>query len=306
MTNRRSPAQWEHAELERSRARGVWDTWAVQDAELRGDWLWVAFDNRRIYAPLEHKELPHQFARIATEADALMPFVQQYGRLGWGELRQDEEGLSRLRGDAWLQAANDEHERLCREHAHLAWFAEPLDWIRAHAQTVHWCLAAAHALQGLTARARTRRCSELTGQLPRPMGRRGTISHRLFREKLLGKVSAEKFVGGMLEDYLWINLRGVRRRVQYVGGGSFRAFWGGESLIESIYTLIADAVTGGRLAQCQAPDCGAVFLQTDERQRFCPPREGQEKSACMNRLRVRRYRQQQRQEGRHGKASRPR
>ena len=59
------------------------------------------------------------------------------------------------------------------------------------------------------------------------------------------------------------------------------------------------------VAQCQATDCGAIFLQTDERQQFCPPREGQDKSTCMNRERVRRYRRQ-RKEIQHGKATRPR
>ena len=94
----------------------------------------------------------------------------------------------------------------------------------------------------------------------------------------------------MLEDYLWLNLRGVRRRVKFVEG-RLRSMWGGDSLLESIYTAVTDAATtGGRLAQCAAADCGAVFIQTDERQRFCPPRGGQEKSACMNRERVRRYR----------------
>ena len=108
------------------------------------------------------------------------------------------------------------------------------------------------------------------------------------------KVPPEDFVGGMLEDYLWINLRGVRRRVLYVDG-RVRSVWGGDSLLESIYTLVTDAVTGGRLAQCQATDCGAIFLQTDERQQYCPPRDGQDKSTCMNRERVRRYRQHRRE-----------
>jgi hypothetical protein len=42
------------------------------------------------------------------------------------------------------------------------------------------------------------------------------------------------------------------------------------------------------LVQCEA--CGKAFLQTDARQRFCPPTVGAKKSTCMNRLRIRRYR----------------
>ena len=74
--------RWERGELQRSRARGVWDRWGVQDAHVRGDWVCFAFNQRRIYAPLEHKELAHHFARIARSTSAaLLPFVEAYGRL---------------------------------------------------------------------------------------------------------------------------------------------------------------------------------------------------------------------------------
>jgi hypothetical protein len=295
--------RWERAELERSRERGAWDRWGVQDAERRDAWLWFAFDQHRIYAPLEHLELPHHFARVATREDALLPFVQQYGRLGWYELASD--ARPQQQADKWLPPKRREYLRLIEEGREKAVYAEPLDWIQAHARTISWCLAAGHAMRIVGARSRTQRCVELSGQLPRPMGCGSTVrSTPLLREGTIEKVSPLNFVGGMLEDYLWINLRGVRRRVLYVGDGRLRSVWGGNSLLESIYTLVADAVTGGRLAQCQA--CGAVFLQTDGRQQFCPRREGQDKSSCMNRERVRRYRLRKRKGTRHGKTTRTR
>lgn len=298
--------RWERAELERSRERGAWDRWGVQDVERRESWLWFAFNQRRIYAPLEHLELPHHFARIATRDDALLPFVQHYGRLGWDELVNDDR--PQQQADAWFSTKQREYLRLLRaairdgEEKHL--YAEPLDWIQAHARTIDWCLAAGHAMRLVEARARTKRCAELSRHLPRPAGCRSTVRSKLLREETIAKVTPLAFVGGMLEDYLWINLRGVRRRVLYVGDGRLHSVWGGDSLLESIYTLIADAVTGGRLAQCHA--CGAVFLQTDERQQFCPPREGQDKSSCMNRERVRRYRLRKRKGTLHGKTTRTR
>ncbi|HXG73152.1 MAG TPA: hypothetical protein VNJ04_21370 [Gemmatimonadaceae bacterium] len=299
--------RWEHEELQSSRDRGAWDRWGVQDAELRGDWLFFAFDQRRIYAPLEHKELPHHFARIATNPDALLPFVQQYGRLGWHHLITDESGNWRRRPDPWLRTKSRAHQRFMRQHGEGAVYAEPVDWIQAHAQTIHWCLAAGHAVRIADARSSTARCAELSQALPTPMGFKGTVRSGLLRQQGIDKMPPRHFVGGMIEDYLWINMFGIRRRVLYENG-RFRSVWGGDSLLESIYTLVADAVTGGRLGQCRA--CGAVFLQTDERQQFCPPREGFEKSACMNRLRVARYRRrikrEQRQEQRHGKTTRPR
>lgn len=275
---------------------------------MHDNWIWFAFTQRRIYAPLEHLELPHHFARIATQAAALVPFVQDYGRLGWHEATQG----ATVKGDDWLLKANADHKRLVRlavqRNEDAAIYAEPINWIQAHAATVRWCLAAGQALKTLTARARILRCAELSRDLPRPIGCRGTVRSALMRERLRTKQSPLDFVGGMLQDYLWINLRGVRQRVLYLGDGRLGSVWGGDSLIESIYTLIANAVTGGRLAQCQSTTCGAAFVQTDERQRFCPPREGQDKSTCNNRERVQRYRKHrnEKQKGRHGKATRAR
>jgi hypothetical protein len=293
--------RWERAELERSRERGAWDRWGVQDAELRDDWVWFAFDRRRIYAPLEHLELPHHFSWVATNDAALLPFVQQYGRLGWHETKMLTSG--RRQSDAWFRKTTSEYMSLVEKHQGAAIYAEPRDWIQTHARTVRWCLAAGHALRLSGTRARTQRCVELSHELPRPMGCRDTVRPTLLREGTIRKVSPPDFVGGMLEDYLWINLQGVRRRVEYVNG-RLRSVWGGSSLVESIYTLVTDAVTGGRLAQCHS--CGAIFLKTDERQRFCPPREGQDKSTCMNRERVRRYRLRQRKGTPHGKTTRTR
>jgi hypothetical protein len=192
------------------------DRWGVQNAELCDSWLWFAFDQHRIYAPLEHLELPHHFARVATREDALLPFVQQYGRLGWHETKMLTPG--RRQFDAWFRKTTTEYLSLVEKHQGAAIYAEPREWIQAHARTVHWCLAAGHALRLSGTRVRTQRCVELSRQLPRPMGCRDTIRSVLLRERTIGKVSPPDFVGGMLEDYLWINLQGVRRRVEYVGG----------------------------------------------------------------------------------------
>jgi predicted RNA-binding Zn ribbon-like protein len=288
----------------------VWDTWGVQDAKLgENGWMYFAFDQRRIYAPLEHRELAHHFAHIARSDTALVPFVQSYGRLGWYELVHGDR--ARPSSDAWFSRTRRAYGRLVgqgirQDRADV--YAEPVDWIKAHARTVEWCLAAGHALQSKKLHERQRECERLASTFPTPAGLRASLG-TLMRERMIHKQPAPDFVGGLLQDYLWINLRGVRRRVTYAGG-RVRSVWGGDSLIESIYTLVADSVTAGRLAQCSARDCGAVFVQTDERQKFCPPREGHEKSPCMNRERVRRYRQRvrrgQRKGGRHGKTTRTR
>src|SRR4051794_15587840 len=55
----------------------------------------------------------------------------------------------------------------------------------------------------------------------------------LVRERVAGQGAADTFVVGLVEDYLWINLRGVRRRVLHVGRGRFQSVWGGNSLLEA-------------------------------------------------------------------------
>ena len=81
------------------------------------------------------------------------------------------------------------------------------------------------------------------------------------------------FVTAMLESYLSINLLGIQRRVLHVGDGRFRSGWGGESLLDSMYTLVADAVTGGRLSMPRvrrdiSPDgCTAAILPATRRTR---------------------------------------
>jgi hypothetical protein len=70
-----------------------------------------------------------------------------------------------------------------------------------------------------------------------------------------------------------------------------RNFWGGSSLLESVYTLLTDAVTGGQLATCKASDCGQVFIRTHANAEHCPPRVDQDKSSCTTRKLQRAYRQ---------------
>jgi len=277
-------ATWEREELSRSRDRGIWDRWGVQDHEIGEEWVSFDFDQARIYAPLEHPELAHQFADVARDVRALRAFLSTYGRLGWYELIGDEPASS-----GWLKQRRREYHKSLSNGGPV--YAEPIDWIRIHAVTVDWCLRAGRALK-----MDEQGCEKLAATLPEPYGIRGTIgSVSPIRQATRDTVSVRDFVGGVLEDILWVNLRGVRRRVAY-RAGALRTMWGGSSLLESIYTLVVDGAIGGRLALCQAEDCGAVFIQTDDRQRFCPPRKGQQKSACMNRLRIRRRRAEQRKE----------
>lgn len=288
----RREVKWETEELQRSREQGKWDRWGVHEAYIRDGWLFIEFDQHRIYAPLEHSEIPHQFSKVVDGQDAtVLRFVEAYGRLGWSELKEGDGRTS----DPYLKAVTNTQRRLARagmKKNNTDWvYAEPLEWIRVQARTVNWCLNAAEALRDTPA-ANNERYEQLADALPRPMGCRASVRDRLMRDNIRDKVTPRRFVGGMLEDYLLINLRGVRRRVIFADDG-LKALWGGNSLLESIYSLVADAAVAGQLSHCEA--CGATFVQRDKRQRHCPPRLGQLKSSCMNRIRVRQYRKRKRE-----------
>jgi len=279
--------------------------WAVaSDREIDGDWIWFSTQckpKKYIYEPSEHRELPNQLAQIARADAGLTAFVTTYGRLGWRELCERRVGTD---GHWWKQSRKKQRRlkdmRAADGRVLPTQLAEPIAWIEAHAATVRWCLDAAHALTIVDKRDRHQRCAELMPTRPKPIAvGAGLVPRFDFLEKRVSAFSAVNNVGFFLSSYLDHNLRGVSWRFWYDGElyGEVR----GGTLLEAIYRQVAQAATGGRLVRCESVDCGAIFLQTDERQRFCPPRAGHEKSSCMNRERVRRFRQKrqasQRQEG---------
>ena len=235
----------------------------------------------------------HEFAKIADNSAALLPFVQSYGRLGWYELLNDR-GAERM--TPWLRTATAAFHKTIRKEGAAALLPRnpSIGFVRTRAPS-QWCLSAGDALKVPNHRERDRVCARLAVRLPKPAGFRERAEDRaIIREKLHGTLRPHLFVGGMLKNSCDQPQR-CTPPLSFTGG-ALRSMWGGTiSLIESIYTRVTDAITRGRLAQCA--DCGAVFIQTDERQRFCPPREGQVKSACMNRQRVRRYREKGRKGG---------
>jgi hypothetical protein len=52
---------------------------------------------------------------------------------------------------------------------------------------------------------------------------------------------------------------------------AFRQYFRFTALIEVAYWHLANALQGGRVMRCARPGCRGIFIQTDRRQRFCPP-----------------------------------
>ena len=264
----------------------------------------------RIYAPSEHSELPSQLASTLAGEAALREFIGAYGRLGLYELR--------VHGGA-PAAAKD----VRRAVAHV--YDETLAWIEAHARTVAWCLAAIVALQNKSGdglqtlrdvfpqryaiRATTydrpthnpsgleRVHIDAKGRRITPAPQRGlSLFYPVddYNNSGVSGLAPREGVARLLADTVVLNMAGVHRDLKWRGDErGLLHFWGGVSLIESVYTPLADAAAGGCVARCETPGCGGLFIQTHRRQTHCPPRTGQDKSPCATRWRMRRHRAKQ-------------
>jgi hypothetical protein len=282
---------WTHEELEASDRKGYGRGWGISTTyHIRNGWVYVGYPNRRIYAPSEHPELPSQFASVAGMPRKLEAFLETYGHLGFAALPR----FGRRGGrppDASIETVD----------------AEPVDWIDAQARTVAWCLSAAEALKSET--ATTNRFKRLWQEFPDvyAIGRaiHTRASSRLERRTTgSGLISlwepggrkkriTRQRIGWLVADLLTRNLRGTaHRRVSWATSpGSRQRFttrWDVNSLVEVIYMLVANAVSEGVLATCDA--CGAPFIQTDARQRYCPRSAKQQRSLCAVRKAVRKFR----------------
>jgi len=222
--------------------------------------------------------LPAQFAAMPLDL-----FLATYGNLG--RLYANDVDENR----AWKEDTKAERDDLIEEQGLSAIWAEPVEWIEAHRAGVSWCLRAGAVLSMPSetrreSNERDQRCDEIRLALPLEMGFGNTISVSLSAGS---KFDPVKRLGKTLEFALIRNLGGVRRWPEFRDGG-LRTTWGAMALIDMIYSLLADALTGERLRICE--HCAKPFVQTDLRQRFCPPLRVGAKSTCMNTALVRRKR----------------
>lgn len=252
------------------------------------------------YMPMARPELPGEFAKVAGGGEeAVLRFVRWYGLPGYADALTDLEAsaliLARDSKDTVIPIMIDKGYDPQLE-------GDPLAWILAHADTVKLAgeLAAAlprgGAVQALLERrlvqkrdwqeisyARAKRGWTRPSQVGipfpgRPIGPKGGW-----------EAAALKIIAAILNA----NLGGVRRAV-HVEGKPLRVvslFWP-QNLLDCIYWLLADAVTGEQLRQC--PECGHFFVATTDRMKYCPPPRGVAgPSRCMHRAKVRRWRKGQ-------------
>jgi hypothetical protein len=253
--------------------------WRVQDFR-RVNERWFEFGRtQRVYRPMDCVNLPSHFVSMPLEL-----FFSTYGPLGWLHAAAVSEG------EYWLKSIREEQCELEDEIGLSYLTAEPVEWIDAHKAGVAWCLQAGAALAlPHGTRKDTQRCEQLCEEtrlaMPLEAGF-GKVVSRTWR--LAGpKFTQRERLGRLLAKHLVSNLKGVRRWPSF-HDGRLRTNWGSIALIDTIYSLLADALAGDRMRVCE--HCARPFVQTDKRQRFCPPMRDGGKSTCMNTALVRRKR----------------
>ncbi len=260
--------------FERSLQLGFETTWEVSaDYVVKDGKLW-SIGQTTEYPPMGHKELPGEMAKLSPgDEGAVLQFAQTYGVFGYAKLRH---------------IAPEEKPP-----------GEPLDWIWAHARGLKLCLGLSDYLQTrdeekLEVYLDTHRASKTW------RGLRMYEAEIAYREQIVqvqwardAGESAVDLARCIRIELINENIRGIRRAFQDVDG-SDQSYFVFSALVEAAYWQLADMMTAHEpIQRCTA--CGAPFIQTDPRQRFCLPKRNQKESACAIRFRVRKHREQSRQ-----------
>lgn len=255
------------------------------------------------YMPMARPELPAEFAKVAGGGEeAVLRFVRWYGLLGYPDaLTELEASLLMLVKDN--KATADPIIALDKKYDPRL-EGDPVAWILAHAETV-------------------KLAGELAAALPRPGAVQALLERRLVQQPSWQEISYARATRGwtrphqagivfpghpigpkggwepaalrIVADILNANLGGVRRAVS-LEEKPLRvvSLFQPRNLLDCIYWLLADAVTGEQLRQC--PECGHFFVATTDRMKYCPPARGADgPSRCMHRAKVRRWRKGQRE-----------
>ncbi len=233
----------------------------------------------RWYTPIAHRELPEVVAtlREASEAE-IVRFARTYGGMGYESIVRDPEKATHRRADGTREAGGD-----------------PVWWLRGHGWSAHMCLEISDAVERKDARLATEVLHN-AGQLERGIMQGAERVH----VTLIGQQrddSSPFVIDAPLEQardlrrqIINANIADVSRAIYPLTGGREQSYFRCPAGIKAVYWHLANLVDGGVVKRCAAEGCGAVFIQTHGRQRFCPPRWRQSESGCAVRERQRKRR----------------
>ncbi len=248
-----------------------------------------------LYVAMAHPELPAELARVHSADDAVA-FAGRYGLLGFREQILDM-------GDV-MPAAQLTVARQFNRQRRKQGEGDPIEWVLAHAAAVRLVLALAHGLKLNDARQLSRTLAPYRAQ------HQGvaviTVREARPAEPVPSLIDfpinvdeAPALARRIVAELVNANLRARRR----IARETLRPYFGLYALIDCVYWLLADEVSGGRLRQC--PTCEGIFTATDDRMKYCPPARGLEgPSRCMNRAKVRRWREEKKKHQRGSRRSR--
>jgi hypothetical protein len=275
-----STLKTERSEWAYSKKAGCTQTWYVQPHyEIRDQVLVHKIESPSeigaSYPPIAHPTLASELAKITiADEGAIVKFASRYGHLGYAQLKPEEN----LEGD-------------------------PLPWVWAHVRTLQICFE----LIWLTEHGSKKQIYEYLRGMQPP----GTASSEFIAPKqtiacrdTVQSVQWGKFKPGgreaaidVLVDILNRNAGGITQTLVATEKCP-RRYYRFSALIEMAYWHLSNAFLEDNVARCHAKGCGAYFIQTDQRQKFCPsyfdPRSERRyiESACAIRERVKRSRRQ--------------
>jgi hypothetical protein len=227
----------------------------------------------------DHPGLPGEFANVATgDEQVLLEFFQRYGMLGFERYVGVEEAVR--------QGLYNRKNR-----------GDPVRWVVTHAGNVKMILRLTAALQSqdeLKDILRSMSDDHREVEVPHvewASPKRGSCIVSTEYEPLQ---DLRRTALTIITTSLSRNLSGSQRNLEIEGAqrhwhaqNSFRS----RTLLDRIYWLLADAVTGQRVRTCANPRCERPFIVTHESEAYCPPAGGMKGvSPCMNRDKVRRAR----------------
>ncbi|MGE3959943.1 MAG: hypothetical protein AB7H96_24760 [Vicinamibacterales bacterium] len=255
---------------------------------LNGQWLDVFNSSgARTYFPMaDHPAMLSEFGKAASGAPAdVLRFVHQFGLPGLWRTYHFNEAPEHLR---FLEAAGV-----------VAIEGDPLSWVVHHARAVRLVLSLLNALEHpapLQRELEQYRVQSEDGstRLAFPSAQRGNIFP--FSYSVEDTTTPREVALRVIARVLSRNIEGVRRALvvepNESGHLELQNQWQPNNLLDCIYWKLADVAMGGTVRHCADPQCGALFVATSDKMKFCPPPVGNKGvSPCMNRFKQQRHRE---------------
>ena len=261
--------------IEPAEVPGVWpvyDQYFAREGRVAGFSHGSGRNKPRYYRPQDRPDLPFEIAKLAEADDgAIVEFARHWGLLGFDELSSDITfGL--------LPAGYYALEGWERRPGPKGW--EPFDFVRMHGRELRFCTSLTYArIIGDSAL--------VTSAFDTFIGAKDGMPRWMERDALADPFYAADYE---LDWRLSAGIKGIHpylqtRPLSESDKGVYPAIpYRFTAMIEIAYLHAARLLPeAADLDRCK--QCGALFRRHDGRQRFCPPREGEEESRCSYRYR---------------------